>query len=135
MYITLLAIAIFVLGILGLIIWDKYCDPFNMLSYISIACIVIGLIALICIIPILICVHASANTTLHNNIEIRNSIIKRCELIESEYEDVSKSDLIKDIADFNNDLYSYKYYQANPWTSWFYIEEIANTLDYIEYPD
>ena len=135
MYTTLLAIAILILGILGLIICKKYCYAFDALEIISGGCTIIGAVASIVIIILLIIVHADANATLHTNIEIRNSLVRRCELIDSDYEDVSKSDLIEDIAQFNSDLYRYKYWQANPWTSWFYIEEIANTLDYIEYPD
>ena len=39
--------------------------------------------------------------------------------------------LYNDIVEFNNELRSTKKWATNPWTSWFYNEDIA-TIDYVE---
>lgn len=39
--------------------------------------------------------------------------------------------LYNDIVEFNNELRSIKKWANNPWTSWFYVEEIAD-IDYVE---
>ena len=49
-----------------------------------------------------------------------------------EYEDVSKSDVIKDVAEWNKEVYSYKHWTYNPWTSWFYSRRLADELEMIE---
>lgn len=60
------------------------------------------------------------------------SLCERKELISSEYEDVSKSDVIKDIAEWNKEAYSYNHWANNPWTSWFYSKRVADSLEMIE---
>ena len=52
--------------------------------------------------------------------------------ITSEYEDVSKSDVIKDIAEWNKNVYSEKHWAYNPWTSWFYFKRVADDMKMIE---
>ena len=49
-----------------------------------------------------------------------------------EYEDVSKSDVIKDISEWNKKVYSCKHWANNPWTSWFYSKRVADSLEMIE---
>ncbi len=60
------------------------------------------------------------------------SLCERYEIITSEYEDVSKSDVIKDIAEWNQDVYTYKHWAHNPWTNWFYSRKLADELEMIE---
>lgn len=132
MYITLITIAILLIAIILIIINSKT-DSIDL--DLMFGTLIVGIVGIVICLIMIIYAHVTAHTTLHANIEIRNSLIKRCELVNSDYEDVSKSDLIKDIADFNADLYSYKYWQASPWTNWFYSKEVADTLDYVEYPN
>lgn len=60
------------------------------------------------------------------------SLCERYEIVTSEYEDVSKSDVIKDIAEWNQDVYSYKYWAYNPWKNWFYSRRLADELKMID---
>lgn len=60
------------------------------------------------------------------------SLCQRYEIVTSEYEDVSKSDVIKDIAEWNKNVYSEKHWAYNPWTSWFYSRRVADSVEMIE---
>lgn len=76
--------------------------------------------------------HVGVSATIAENQIEYESLCERKELITSEYEDVSKSDVIKDIAEWNKDVYSYQHWAYNPWTSWFYSKEIADSMEMIE---
>lgn len=76
--------------------------------------------------------HVGVSATIAENQIEYESLCERKELISSEYEDVSKSDVIKDIAEWNKDVYSYKHWAYNPWTSWFYSKKIADNMEMIE---
>lgn len=89
---------------------------------------IIGFIMILCIISTHIGVDAQIK---ENRIEYE-SLCQRYEIVTSEYEDVSKSDVIKDIAEWNKNVYSEKYWANNPWTSWFYSKRVADDLKMIE---
>ena len=92
-----------------------------------------GFICLIgCIIGI-ICAHAVENKNIEmNNIEYE-SLCQRLEIVNSEYEDMSKSDVIKDVSEWNKMVLEKKYWSKNPWTSWFFSQKVVNELKYIDY--
>lgn len=90
-----------------------------------------GLIAFIMTVCI-ICAHVGVDAVIEENRIEYESLCQRYEIITSEYEDVSKSDVIKDIAAWNKDVYSYKYWANNPWTSWFYSKRVADSVEMIE---
>ena len=52
-------------------------------------------------------------------------------IIISDYEDVSKSDVISDITAWNMYVYNTKYWSENPWTNCFNPKKIADNLNYI----
>ena len=98
-------------------------------TFISMICftILIG-----CIIGIL-CAHAVENKNIEmNNIEYE-SLCQRLEIVNSEYEDMSKSDVIKDVSEWNKMVLEKKYWSKNPWTSWFFSQKVVDELKYIDY--
>ena len=94
---------------------------------------VVGFICLIfCIIGI-ICAYVGENKNIEmNNIEYE-SLCNRLEIINSDYEDMSKSDVIKDVSEWNKMVLEKKYWSKNPWTSWFFSQKVVNELKYIDY--
>ena len=90
-----------------------------------------GLIAFIMAICI-ICAHVGVDATIEENRIEYESLCERYEIVTSEYEDVSKSDVIKDIAEWNKNVYSEKHWAYNPWTSWFYSKRVADDMKMIE---
>lgn len=108
---------------------DKYEGVVYMLGLLSAVCG--GLIAFIMVMVIIIN-HVGVDATIEENRIEYESLCQRYEIVTSEYEDVSKSDVIKDIADWNKDVYSYKHWAYNPWTNWFHSKRVADDLKMIE---
>lgn len=90
-----------------------------------------GVFAFIMAIIILI-EHVGIDARIEENRIEYEALCERQEIVESEYEDVSKSDVIKDIAEWNKTVYSYKHWASNPWTSWFYSKRVADDMKTIE---
>ena len=76
--------------------------------------------------------HVGIDATIERNRIKYESLCQRYEIVTSEYEDVSKSDVIKDIAEWNMYAYTYKHWANNPWTSWFYSKRVADDMKMIE---
>lgn len=93
---------------------------------------VFGLFSLIVSLSIIIATHATANNEIQKNKIEYEGLCKRYEIIKSEYEDVSKSDVVADITAWNMEVYNTKYWTENLWTNWFNPKEIADDLDYIQ---
>ena len=81
---------------------------------------------------IIIINHVGVNAVIEKNRIEYESLCQRYEIVTSEYEDVSKSDVIKDIAEWNKEVYSQKHWAYNPWTSWFYSKRVADDMKMIE---
>ena len=85
----------------------------------------------------LVIIIASANTgvrcTISQNQIEYEGLCKRVEIAQSEYEDVSKSDVIKDVYEWNKDVCHEKYWTYNPFTSWFHSKKVTDALQYVEY--
>ena len=90
-----------------------------------------GILAFIMAIIILI-EHVGVDARIEENRIEYESLCERNEIVASEYEDVSKSDVIKDIAEWNKNVYSYKHWAYNPWTNWFYSKRVADQMEMIE---
>ena len=92
---------------------------------------VFGSVALSVSLIVIITTHATANKTIQQNKIEYDGLCKRYEIVKSEYEDVSKSDVIADITAWNVEVYNTKYLSENPWTNWFNPKKIADNLEYI----
>lgn len=95
--------------------------------------LIIGSLSLICCVLFIIGCHIGTETQIYKYKMQYDGLRKRIEAVQSEYEDVSKSDLIADIVEWNKEVYSKKYWSSNPWTSWFNNKQVADSLEYIEY--
>lgn len=138
MIITLITIVVFVLGVIGCILYDRDIVPRKCKEYIaslSLCAVIIAGIAILIEIPGIICSHCTANKDIYEyNLE-RESIVKQVECISSEYEDVSKATVIANVYDWNKEVYKAKYWAKNPWTSWFWSQKFVDSLEYIELED
>ena len=90
-----------------------------------------GLCFLIISLIIIICVHVCANNEIQKNKVEYEGLCNRYDIIKSEYEDLSKSDLIRDITAWNIKVYNTKYWSENLLTNWFNPKKIADNLYYI----
>ena len=92
-------------------------------------------IALIIMVLIICFANVGTSELIYKAQMNRSSIVKRLEIANSEYEDISKSDVYKEAYDWNRDVHSEKYWASNPWTSWFYNQRYADALQYIDLED
>ena len=126
MIITFIFIIMALLGIILIksnTIWDADIIGW-IIEVFSLFCLIISLI-------IIISVHVTANMNIQKNKIEYEGLCKRYEIVKSEYEDVSKSDVIGDITTWNMKVYNTKYWTKSPWTNWFNPKKIADNLYYI----
>ena len=127
MILTIITLAVAIVG--ALLFYQaksEIMDTVGLLLFVSGG--IIG-IAMLCVI---ISAHVGVDAQIEENRIEYNALCQRYEIITSEYEDVSKSDVIKDIAEWNKKVYSTKHWVYNPWTSWFYSKRVADDLKMIE---
>lgn len=102
----------------------------------------IGAVALV--IGIIITVLCSLCMIINNSFADRNiyisklereTIVKQLELIDTEYEDISKTEVIEKVKDWNIDVYKEKCRINNPWFNWLFSKKYADSLEYIELED
>lgn len=127
----LVFIFIFIL-LLGIVFYRvSYSNNFYDLEIPGTILTIFGSILVIVSAIIIIISHACANYSIQKNKIEYEGLRKRYEIVKSEYEDVSKSDVIANIAGWNMEVYSTKYWTENPWTNWFNPKKISDNLDYI----
>lgn len=124
MIFTIIFIIMILLGFIFIIFFED-------LEILGSALTMFGFFFLIASIVIIIVSHANAGYIIKKNKIEYEGLCKRYEVIKSDYEDVSKSDVIDDITRWNTRVYSIKYWTENPWTNWFNPKKISDNLDYI----
>lgn len=126
----ILFIGAIVITATGIVIFNKTRN--RTVESIALASWLIGLIIAVTMALFILFAHCGVGTTIEQNRIEYESLCNRVEVISSDYEDVSKSEVIKDVAEWNKRVYSYKYWAYNPWTSWLYSRRIADELKPIE---
>lgn len=130
----ILTIIILIIAIVGWIIVDET-NGLGVTGAISLILGFGGTIISIILFTLIIVSHVGINNQIEQNKIEYNSLCQRIEIIQSNYEDVSKSDVIKDVAEWNKMVISNKYWGNNPWTNWFYSKKITNNLKTINIDD
>lgn len=135
MIITLITIAVFVLGVIGCILYERDTIPQkckDCIELLSLLAVVIAGIGILIELPLIICQHCTVNKDIYEYNLKRESIVNQVECISSDYEDFSKATIIANVYDWNKEVYNMKYWAKSPWTSWFYSQKFADSLEYIE---
>lgn len=128
---TIITVTILVISIALLVI--ACIKNIGALGVISLVVLFIsGLVAIMMGIA-LITAHCMTNRKITAYQMQHDSIIREIEALEnSESEKIFKVEVIKDVYEWNSDVYSKKYWSANPWTNWFYNKNVVDSLEYIE---
>ena len=140
MLLTILFIVIFALSMFeGLVIestkWYKTKikrETKDFIGGVSLTFFIVGLIGIILSAAIIIGSHVGVKPKVENLRIEYESLIERKEIVDSEYEDVSKSEVIKDIAEWNKRVTDAKFWSNNPWFSWFWDKRVAECYKYID---
>lgn len=120
------------IGIISFILMDNEHVSYDAQEISAVFFVIDSIAVIICILWIIIA-HATVDGDIKTNEIKYQTLIKRLDVISSEYEDVSKAEVIKDIGEWNEKVISTKYWTYNPWTSWFNSKKLADSLEYIEY--
>lgn len=128
---TLIILSIMVISVAVLVL-DTYIDflPYGIDDLFVLSGTLSSIALLICIIFIL-STHTLSKADIKNSEIEYNTLVKRYELINSEYEDVSASEVIKDIGEWNQKVFRRKHFGYSKWTNWFYSKEYIDSLNYI----
>ena len=136
MIITLIAISLLIIAIVGFLILDK--THFSYIVDAIVRCIialsgVIGGVAICICLTFILGYHIGVDYYIHNAQLERDSIIKQLEYIDAEYENVSKVEIIQKVYEWNQSVYKEKRGSENLWINWFYSKKYADSLEYIEF--
>lgn len=125
---TILVVAITVIGLILMYVGED----FSAINAIGLALTAGGGICTVVVVLLIISAHVGVEATIEENRIVYESLCERNEVISSDYEDVSRSEVIKDVAEWNTMVHGEKYWTYNPWTNWFHSKRIADELQMIE---
>lgn len=138
MIITLIALGILIIGIILTILNEKtniFGRFYNGIEFLCLSLVFFGTtFSIICIGSILF-KGIGEDRIIERNRMKYESLQRRIEVVNSEYEDASRSDLIKDINEWNEKVYDKKYWAKSPWTNWFFNQKIVDELEYIDFEE
>ena len=127
----ILTIIVVIVTVIGIVMLNK--SEYDGITYgIGLLFTILGGIVTFIMVAGIICAHVGVDAQIEKNRIEYESLCERNEIVVSEYEDVSKSDVIKDIAEWNKKVYSYKHWAYNPWTNWFYSKRVVDQMEMIE---
>lgn len=126
---TLITVALLVIGI-TLVITDDGCNDW--LFGLGETCLVLGLFIGFIIGAIAIINHTAVNKSIYEAEMQYESLTKQLQTIDSEYEDVSKAEVIQKVYDWNTEVYKSKYWTDSPWTNWLCSKKYSDSLKYVE---
>ena len=90
-------------------------------------------IAVILALFMIVISHCAIDKTISQYQMKHDSIVKELETLDQDTDEkVSRVTVIKDVNEWNSDVYSQKYWSESPWTNWFYSKEVVDSLEYIE---
>jgi len=120
-----------VLTVIGYLILKKFYHH-ETISVIGCVLGLFGFITAVAMLGVIFGVHVGVDVRIEEKRIEYEALCERYEIATSEYEDVSKSDVIKDVAEWNKSVYTYKHWAYNPWTNWFYSRRLADELEMID---
>ena len=121
---TLITIALLIIGIVLLVV-DDVCN--DLLFGLGIISLVVGVFIGFIIGAIAISNHTAVDKSIYEAEMQYESLTKQLQTIDSEYEDVSKAEVIQKVYDWNTNVYKSKY-----WTNWLCSKKYSDSLKYIE---
>lgn len=110
-----------------------YNECIDWMSIISVTFIILSGICVILALFMIVISHCAIDKTIAEYQMKHDSIVKEVEALEQDIDEkVSRVTVIKDVKEWNSDVYSQKYWSESPWTNWFCSKEVVDSLEYIE---
>ena len=128
---TIIFVAVLVVSIVLLVI--AYNNCIDLMLFIGVVFIVFSGVGAIFSLVMIAINHCAIDQKITKYQMKHDSIVKEVEALEQDTDEkVSRVTMIKDVQEWNSDVYSQKYWSESPWTNWFYSKEVVDSLEYIE---
>lgn len=125
----IIMISLVILFIIGFIIVRRY--EYDDIEFLGLMMILCSAAAITVCMIVIICAHVGVDYKINEDHMQYEGLCHRLEIINSDYEDVSKSEVIKDVTEWNTRVYHDQYWTNSPLTNWFYSKERTEALQYI----
>lgn len=130
MIITIITVAIVCIGIV-LHFLDKHF--YEDLEAIGFALVIFGSIGLIMCVCTIIGVQATSDYKVKQLDVEYTSLVEQKKILDSQYEDISKAEVINRIGEWNKKVEVYKYWADSLWTNWFHSKKVLDSMQYISF--
>lgn len=131
MILMIISITVLVIGICLKLCFRKFYVS-DFLDTISFYSTLFGAIAVVIAIVFILIGHYNTDVKIYTKQLERKAIVTQLELAPSEWENTSRMELIQKVSEWNQEVYSAKYWSENPWTSWFWSKKYVDSLTYID---
>lgn len=133
MILTYIAMGLVIVGIVLSVVDGRNPNKCNMLLIVlSSTSLVLGIVMGALIGLVFIANHTAVDNQIYEKQMEYESITRQLQIIDSEYEDVSKAEIIQKVYDWNTAVYLSKYLAKSPWTNWVCNKKYSDSLEYIE---
>lgn len=95
----------------------------------------VSILGTIICVPNVIITHCNTNRKIYTKQLEYESLVKQYQAASSEYENISKVNVIKDVYKWNENVYDAKYWSNSLWTNWFFNQKVVESLEYINLED
>ncbi|RHV07121.1 hypothetical protein DXB97_03725 [Firmicutes bacterium OM07-11] len=129
MILTYITMGLVIVGIVLSVVNDK-CN--TLLLVLGVTSLILGILMGAVIGLVAIANHTAVDNQIYKKQMEYESITRQLQIIDSEYEDVSKAEIIQKVYDWNTAVYQSKYWAKSPWTNWLYNKKYSDSLEYIE---
>lgn len=127
---VLITVVLLIMGCTVLLVADILYS--EVLFGLAVTCLTVGLFMGVIFGGIAIHNHIAVDKSIHEAEMQYESLTKQLHMIDSEYEDVSKTEVIQKVYNWNVRVHNTKYWSESPWTNWLYSKKYADSLKYIE---
>lgn len=97
--------------------------------------LIVSILGTIICVPSTIIEHCNTSKKIYTKQLEYESLVKQCQAASSEYENMSKISVIKDVYEWNEYVYDAKYWSKSLWTNWFFNQKVVESLEYIDFED
>lgn len=130
MLITLICVAVFVIGLLLMILFRNYYRGWrDVLQVIGSISTVVGIFAIISVSIFLLVEHVNPTSRHLKALATRDSYVR---ILESNNSLYMNTDFYDSVIEWNKEIYDYQIWGDNIWTNWFWDKEVYEGLEPID---
>ena len=130
MILTIIAVTFVCIGIVLHFLDKHFYADLDAIGFLLVTFGSIGLIICVCTI---IGIQATSDYKV-KQLEVEyTSLVEQKKILDSQYEDISKAEVINRIGEWNKKVEVYKYWADSLWTNWFHSKKVLNSMQCISF--